>query len=120
MMESARLYGFGSFFSDQVSAPRDVDILVLHERVDSSSIEFAISCKSVLKLLMFNAHIVMLSESEERELAFVQRCGAIFLGRVTNTDPGKQLVAICRSISGARSCDEGEDDRCANGTHAGG
>lgn len=101
MTEAVKLFGFGSFFSNEASVPRDVDILILHERVDPASIDFAIRCKSVLSGLIRGAHIVILSECEERELVFLQRSNGKMLGRVTNADLGMQLEnlasAICRS-----------------------
>jgi ABC-type polysaccharide/polyol phosphate transport system ATPase subunit len=94
MRESVALYGFGSSFSETLSQPRDVDILILHERIDSSSIDFAIHCKASLAQLVPNSHITILSESEERELNFVQRCKATFLARLTNIGSPAKLVKI--------------------------
>lgn len=96
MTETIDLYGFGSFFSPQVSVPRDVDILILHRRIDRSSINFAIQCKVAIKSLIRNVDVVMLSKSEEQELAFLRKCRGKLLGRVTDTDPNGQLEAICR------------------------
>lgn len=90
------LYGFGSFFSDHGSVPRDVDILILHQQVDSSSINFAIHCKAMIKSLIPNVDVVILSKSEEQELAFLRKCSGKLLGKVTDTDPSGQLEAIFR------------------------
>lgn len=95
-MEIADLYGFGSFFSDQNSSPRDIDLLIVHQRIDSSSINFAIQCKAAVNNLIPNADTVLLSRFEERELAFLQKCSGKFLGRLTDADPSTQLEAIFR------------------------
>ena len=97
MTETVDLYGFGSFFSDQGSVPRDVDLLVLHRRIDRSSINFAIQCKALIKSLIRNADVVILSKSEEQELAFLWKCSGKLLGMVADTDPNGQLEAIFRS-----------------------
>jgi hypothetical protein len=95
-MEVVDLYGFGSFFSDQNSSPRDIDLLIVHQSIDSSSINFAIDCKAAIKSLIPSADTVVLSTSEEQELAFVQKCSGKFLGRLTEADPSAQLKAIVR------------------------
>ncbi|WP_438275892.1 hypothetical protein [Nitrobacter sp.] len=95
-MEIADLYGFGSFFSDQNSSPRDVDLLIVHQRIDNSSINFAIHCKAAIKGLIPCADTVLLSTFEEQELAFLQKCSGKFLGRLTDADPSAQLKAIFR------------------------
>jgi hypothetical protein len=96
MKETVDLYGFGSFFSSPGSAFRDIDILILHQRADFSSINFAIQCKATIKNLIRNVDVVMLSKSEEQELAFLQKCSGKLLGSVTDSDPSGQLEAICR------------------------
>lgn len=103
MRESVSLYGFGSFFVPQSSTPRDIDILIVHQRADPASIGFAIQCKAAIKRLVCNVHVVMLSESEEQELAFLQKCEGKLLGRVNERDPRGQLELICRLILEARS-----------------
>src|SRR5713101_4938233 len=99
MRESVTLYGFGSFFSSAASAPRDIDILIVHERVDPASIDFAIRCKTILKdFLPTTAHFTVLSESEEQELTFIQRCNAIMLEQVTDIEPDAQLANLASSL----------------------
>ena len=97
MMETVDLYGFGSFFFPRGPVSRDVDILILHQRTDHSSIDFAIQCKAAIKTFIRSVDVVMLSRSEEKELAFLRKCRGRLLGRVTDTDPSRQLEAICRS-----------------------
>jgi hypothetical protein len=97
MTEAVDLYGFGSFFSAHGSAPRDIDILILH-RIDRSSIDFAIQCKTAIRNPIRNADVVLLSESEEQELAFLRKCRGKLLGTVTDTSLSDQLEAICRAI----------------------
>lgn len=96
MTEIVDLYGFGSFFSDKNFSPRDVDLLIMHQRIDSSSINFALHCKAAIKSLIPSADTVVLSIFEEQELAFLQKCSGKFLGRLTDVDPSAQLEEIFR------------------------
>jgi hypothetical protein len=103
MTEVVDLYGFGSFFSTQGSTSHDLDILVLHERIDDPSINFAIQCKAAIRTLIQNADVVILSKQEEEELAFVRKCNGRLLGQVTDNDLSRQLEVICRTILGLTS-----------------
>ena len=98
MTQSVKLYGFGSFFSSLPSAARDVDILIVHERVDSASIDFAIRCKMIFGHFLPTAHFTILSESEDIELSFIQQCNARMLGRVTDIEPDAQLAKLARLV----------------------
>lgn len=96
MTEVVDVYGFGSFFFRGAAAPRDVDLLIVHPRVDQLSIHFAIRCKWALRNSIGGADVVMLSKSEERELAFIKKCRGHFLMRLTDTDRSAQFEAISR------------------------
>jgi hypothetical protein len=52
----------------------------------------------MLRLLIHNAHITMLSKIEERETAFLQRCNGKVLGTATDLDLDEQLAAIVDEI----------------------
>jgi hypothetical protein len=98
MTEVVTLYGFGSFFASAVSAPSDIDILIVHDRVDPASIDFAICCKRKLRHFLPSAHFTILSESEEHELSFIQRCSAIMLERITDAEPDLQLGSLALAL----------------------
>jgi hypothetical protein len=84
MTQSIQLYGFGSFFYSSNPKHGDIDILIVHERIDPESIAFALRYKSVIVSRIPNAHLTILSKVEERELNFIQRSGARFLGTITD------------------------------------
>ena len=86
MTETAKLYGFGSFFRETGSKAKDVDILVLHRTAEHSSIGFAIKCKAMLRARIAKADVVMLAEEEEQEIGFLDRSKAIFLCHLTSDD----------------------------------
>jgi hypothetical protein len=98
MMETATLYGFGSFFQKDSTCAGDVDLLILHQNVGRDSIEFAISCKRMVRAVLPQAHVVMLSGGEERELEFLRRCNAVYLGPVVSDFAREQIVALTREI----------------------
>jgi len=85
-MRSVSIYGFGSFFASGVSVPGDVDILIVHERVDPESIDLALRCKARLAASIPAAHLTILSEPEEREMDFIRRSKATFLKQL-RADP---------------------------------
>lgn len=97
-MPSLTVFGFGSFFRPQGHKPRDVDLLLIHDDCSRRSIEFAISCKALIRQELPNADIVMLSTTEELDLKFVERSKAVRLSVVSNPD---HLQDIYRAI-GAR------------------
>jgi hypothetical protein len=87
MTQSIQLYGFGSFFSNDSPKHRDIDILIVHERIDPESVAFALRCKRVIVSSIPNAHLTILSNAEESELNFIQRSRACFLGTITDWKP---------------------------------
>jgi hypothetical protein len=96
--ETAKLYGFGSYFKDGRSAANDVDLLVLHRNTGAASVEFAIFCKSLLIDLVPGAHIVMLSEEEEREVDFKRQCLPVLIGVLVEGAGWEGVRALVESI----------------------
>ncbi len=72
---------FGSAFS-QCENARDIDLLLIHQNISESSCQMAIICKSRLSRMISNAHITILSQSEESQLGFISTAGAIEAGQV--------------------------------------
>lgn len=83
-MQTVRVYGFGSFFQSERS-PGDIDLLLLHTTTSLESCALAIQCKSVLRDILPQTHITMLSEPEERSLNFLARCGGVYIGALDET-----------------------------------
>jgi len=98
LIPDAKLYGFGSHFQRGAQEPRDVDLLVLHRDTSAASIAFAIKLKSALCANVLNAHVVMLSEREERDITFIDRALAFELGEITSEHFQPQVSALCRRI----------------------
>jgi len=102
MIETVKIYGFGTYFSRTRLTPNDIDVLIVHERVDLSSINFAIACKRALIRLLPEAHITLLSETEERQLTFINCSQAHSIGQITNIGFDKQLANVASKLVGAR------------------
>jgi hypothetical protein len=95
---SARIYGFGSAFSENARA-NDVDLLIVHERVDPASCKFAITCKRRLAAIIIRAHITMLSAREEKHCEFLKTAEALFLGTVRIDQIEHDLEAVSATLS---------------------
>ncbi|TNB48193.1 hypothetical protein FF124_07600 [Martelella lutilitoris] len=80
-MESSEIYGFGSAFTISDKA-RDIDLLIVHKSTDFASCLFAITCKQRLIASVFDAHITMLSENEEKHCDFIETAQALRLGTI--------------------------------------
>ena len=84
MTWTAEIFGFGSHFSGRRSRTSDVDVLVVHQDGSPESIDFALDCKAKLRTAVPSAHITVLSQGEERELAFKEKCQAMQLGSISS------------------------------------
>jgi hypothetical protein len=90
----AEIFGFGSHFVSQAIA-NDIDLLIVHEDIGEESCRFAIRCKSELIRIVANAHVTMLSKSEESKLQFVAASNAKLLGTV-------EANSICSNVASIR------------------
>lgn len=96
-METATVYGFGSFFRRSAQA-EDIDLLIVHRSNDPESCRFAIDSKKVLSRLLPEADIVMLSLGEANQNNFIARALADKLGVIDSTNYEAQLSDLCRQI----------------------
>ncbi|HAS1313044.1 TPA: hypothetical protein I4D15_23040 [Enterobacter bugandensis] len=74
-----KIYGFGSFFQGAETF-NDIDLLIIHDSNDYTSCLDAISLKMELISKFDNAHITMLSNSEEFQLNFIEKSEAFLIG----------------------------------------
>lgn len=92
-MEQAFLYGFGSFFRKK-GIFNDVDLLIIHNNTSYSSCQFALSCKKQLLSIICNADITILSQSGERQLEFLKKSNALYLGNVNESSLFRDIDCI--------------------------
>jgi len=90
---SVTIYGFGSAFDD-AKAPRDVDLLIVHQGTDLASCQLAIECKRRLAESIDRAHITMLSEAEEAHFEFIKTARAVRLGAIREDYFNVDLTAL--------------------------
>ena len=98
LMNEVIIYGLGSFFS-RMTDFKDIDILILHRNTSYGSCQFSILCK---KHFLFNipaADITILSDSEERQFAFLEKSKAVYLGKVYEKSFENDLNAIYAKVS---------------------
>ncbi len=74
-----KIYGFGSFFHGAETF-NDIDLLIIHDSNNYTSCLDAISLKMEFISKFDNAHITMLSNSEEFQLNFIEKSGAFPIG----------------------------------------
>jgi hypothetical protein len=96
MTDTAVIFGFGSYFAKGSTRASDVDLLLLHRNVGRDSIQFAISCKRLIRAAIPAAHVVMLSANEERELDFIRRSNATHLADIDEIFASEQIATLCR------------------------
>ena len=101
MKQTAILYGFGSHFSGERTRHSDIDLLIVHANTGIDSIRFVIQCKRLLLEALPLAHVVMLSEEEERDHAFTQRSKACLLGLIVEDRASDQLHELVAGIANA-------------------
>jgi predicted nucleotidyltransferase len=95
----AKIYGFGSHFSGARTPNSDIDLLIVHEDLTPTSIRFAIRCKCLLLVALPSAHLVMLSEQEERELGFIHRSKAAMLESIVEDRASDQVLQVAERIA---------------------
>ena len=98
LIQSVRVWGFGSFFVEGSISARDIDLLIVHEDLSRASIEFVIRYKSFIVATIPKAHIVMLSTQEEANVEFVTRSKATFLGTSSDEDIPTQIRDLTTRI----------------------
>lgn len=97
-IQTAKLYGFGSYFEKGLAVVNDVDLLLVHRNVGRASIEFAIRCKKIIRVTIPTVHVVMLSDCEESELDFICQCNAVYLADIKDELVCEQIVALGESL----------------------
>lgn len=80
--EEASIFGFGSFFNGKKFF-QDIDLLILHESTTKESCKFALLCKKYISSKIPCVHITILSSGGELQHNFINKCNAIFLGKVS-------------------------------------
>lgn len=98
---SLEVYGFGSAFYGHKTA-EDVDLLIVHENTGIASCAFAIQCKQKLISGIPNAHVTMLSKSEEAKLYFVKIARAFRIGTVQDSYLQRDLEDLFGVIADRR------------------
>ena len=98
MNECLQVFGFGSFFAG-TSHPKDIDLLLVHQSASRPSCELAIGCKRRFLEALSTAHVVLLSEQEERGNQFIARAGAVALGEVCVRRLDEDVRALVSAIS---------------------
>lgn len=94
------IYGFGSFFK-RIGDFNDVDLLIIHDSNSYKSCLEAISLKSEMLLRISNAHVTMLSKSEEDKFNFIEKSFAVQLGEYSGIEKEiivSELIKIMQSI----------------------
>jgi len=76
-----KIYGFGSYFNE-VGEFNDIDILIIHEKNDYDSCQFAIRCKRFLASNLDDMDITILSSLEEKHVSFIWKSSARYIGKV--------------------------------------
>jgi hypothetical protein len=102
MNEVVEIYGFGSFFSERIEF-HDIDILIIHRSTHHESCQFAIWCKKMLLSILADAHVSVLSESEEHQISFLTKSSALRLGEVHKLSAENDLQAIVKQIGRFRT-----------------
>lgn len=101
MNQTATLYGFGSHFCGERTRQSDIDLLIVHANRGADSIRFVIQCKRLLMEALPSAHVVMLSEAEDRDHAFRQRGKARLLGVILEDRASDQIRELAAAIGNA-------------------
>jgi peroxiredoxin len=102
-VETSEIYGFGSFFSKEKSASHDIDLLIVHQEINTASCQFAIYCKQQLKKLIAMSDITILSNSEEKEFDFVRIANALKIGEIRTLSFYSDIKLIIKYICKQRS-----------------
>lgn len=98
MKQSLAVYGFGSAFQGHETCS-DVDLLIVHDDTGIASCALAIQCKQQLTSRIPNAHVTMLSKSEEAKLCFVEIARAFRIGLVLDGYLASDVEVLVRVIA---------------------
>jgi hypothetical protein len=101
-MENVNIFGFGSFFNNNTKF-NDIDILLLHQSISYESCQFSLRCKKYLLANLINAHITILSLSEEHQLDFFNKSKAKYLGKIYEESAEYDLNVILNTINGVKN-----------------
>lgn len=94
-MPTVSVFGFGSYFRGDDTA-RDIDLLIVHDNLSNESCALAIRCRRYLSEMVGNAHITILSKTEEEHFDFLTTSRARKLGAICSDRVEGDVVAICR------------------------
>ena len=98
-MEEVAIYGFGSFFNRKTDF-QDIDILILHRSTSHKSCQFSLWCKKYFLSNLSGADITVLSSSEERQFAFLEKSKAMYLGKVYEKSAENDIDLILAKVIG--------------------
>ena len=93
VVKHAKVYGFGSYFSNSAHA-NDIDLLIVHGSVQEPSCRFAIRCKRELVRMFPRAHVTILSETEEREAGFISTAAARLIATIKEPKTEKTSLKV--------------------------
>lgn len=96
-MERLYIYGFGSYFHSSMNY-QDIDILLLHEKINFQSVSFAIKAKQCLKFFIPLSDILIMSLQEEIEINFLANSKAIHIGIIRANSMKQDLVYLSNFI----------------------
>ncbi len=94
-MEEVSIYGFGSFFNNRTEF-RDIDMLIIHPDINYNSCQFSLICKRYLLSIINNIELTILSCSEEKEIDFIKKSNAKFLGIVKEDSVSGDFINIIK------------------------
>lgn len=97
MNESITIYGFGLYFNDN-KKHNDIDLLIIHERIEFDSCQFAIWCKRVLLSKIDFIHVSILSIAEEEQCSFISKSEAKFIGEIHKKSCKEDIIKIIDKI----------------------
>ena len=107
-----KIYGFGSYFRKEIQNFNDIDILILHPNCSILSCSYAIQLKKKLLEKMEGLDIVMLSESEEKQLKFIDKSNAVFIGVVNDLiDDFESIIFNILSVKTFKNWEDNSKDK---------
>lgn len=96
------IYGFGSFFNGSENF-NDVDLLIIHGSNSYESCLNAIVLKLEILSRIANAHVTMLSKTEEYKFNFIEKAMAIPLGWYSEIEKEKIVSELKIKIQSVRA-----------------
>jgi hypothetical protein len=97
LKDKLTVYGFGSCFNG-TGISNDIDILIIHESIDYDSCQFAIRCKRFFASNLDDTDITILSSLEERQINFIWKSSARFIGIVLKESEESDLREVLEKI----------------------